>query len=60
MPLGLDVGLDPGHLVLDELEDWTHLPQKGLSSHLLFGPGDWAKRSPIPATAEHLLWFVVN
>jgi len=50
MPLGRQVGLGPGDIVLDR----TQLPLKGHSP--TFRPMfDVAKRSPISATAEHLL-----
>ena len=37
MPLGMEVGLDPGHIVLDE-DPASPLPRKGRSSRRLFGP----------------------
>jgi len=52
MPLGMELGLGPGHIVLDgEL-----VPQKKGGTALNFQPMSIvAKRSPISATAEHLL-----
>jgi len=51
MALGMDVGLGPGHIVLD---GDPAFPQTGAQSPI-FGPSIVAKRSPISATAEHLL-----
>jgi len=51
MPLGTDVGLGPGDIVLDG----THLPKKGHSSPNFRPMSITAKRSPISATAEQLL-----
>jgi len=54
MPLCSEVDLGPGRIVLD----WDPTPRKGLSSLsvLSFRPMPIvAKRSPISATAEHLL-----
>jgi len=51
MPLGTKVGLGPGHIVLDGAK----LPQKKGTPN--FRPiAIVAKRSPISATAEHLLY----
>jgi len=56
MKLGVEVGLGPGHTVLDGEE--PALPRKGHSSPLpSFRPMSIvaaAKRSPVSATAEHL------
>jgi len=51
MPLGVEVGLVPGHIVLDG----DAAPQKGTGPI----PNFWsmsvvAKRSPMSGTAEHL------
>jgi len=56
MPLGTEVDLGPGHIVLDG----AHVPpRKGHSSPPSFRPMSIvAKRSPISATAE--LLFVFN
>ena len=50
--LGTEVDLRPGHIVLDG--DSAPLPQKGLSSPLVFGPCLLWPRSPISAAAELL------
>jgi len=53
MQLGTEVGLGPGHIVLDG--DSATPAQKG-GTPLNFRPMSIAvKRSPISATAEHLL-----
>jgi len=49
-PLGTEVDLAPGHIVLDGLP----AAAKGHSSPLLFGPCLSWPRSPISATAELL------
>ena len=55
MPLGTEVGLGPGHIVLDG--DPAPLP-KG-AQPLSFRPMSVvAKRSPISATVEHLYRYV--
>ena len=55
MPLGTKVGLVPGHIVLDG--DPGPPPQRGTAPN--FRPMFIvAKRSPISATAEHLLMGV--
>jgi len=57
MLLGMEVGLSPGHIVLDR--DLAVPPRKGHSSSPLFGPCLLWLRSPISATAELLfsqLW----
>ena len=46
MPLGSEVSIGPGHIVLDE----EPAPQKGDTAMSVM-----VKRSPISATAEHLL-----
>jgi len=51
MPLGMEVGLDPGDFVLDG--DPVLLPQKGAEPPL-FGPCLLWPQSPISATAELL------
>ena len=57
MPLGTEVGLGPGHIVLD---GDPALPQKGAQQPPTFRPMSIvAKRSPISATAELLLNFSV-
>jgi len=54
VPLCTDVGLGPGHIVLDG--DPAPLPKKGHAPN--FRPMSIvAKRSPISATAEHLFFF---
>jgi len=55
MPLGMEVGLSPGHIVLD---GDPVLPRKGAQQPPpTFRPmSTVAKRSPISETAE--LWFV--
>ena len=58
-PLGTQVYLGPGHIVLDVVPS---LPQKRQSSPPLFGPCLLWPRSPISATAEllsFLLYFSV-
>ena len=58
MPLGMEVGLGPGHTVLDG--DPASRPKKATSANF-FGPVSIvAKRSPISATAEHLLFMRVS
>jgi len=55
MPLGTKVGLGPGHIVLDGAQ----LPTPKRRGAPNFRPMSIvAKRSPISATAEHLLYFV--
>jgi len=51
-PLGTEVDLDPGHIVLD---GDPAPPRKGHSNPPLFGPCLLWPRSPILATAELLL-----
>ena len=53
MPLGTEVELGPGHIVID---GDSALPRKGHSG-TLFSANVYivAKRSPISTTAEHLL-----
>jgi len=56
MPLGTEVGLGPGHIVLD---GDPAPPQWGTAPN--FRPiSIVAKRSPILATAEHLLKYGVQ
>jgi len=52
MPLGMEVGLSPGHIVLDG--DPAPPPQKGHSPQFSAHVSCMAKWSPISATAEHL------
>jgi len=52
-PLGTEVDLGPGHIVLDGVPD----PAKGHISPSLFGPCLLWPRSPISASAE--LFFCV-
>jgi len=52
-PLGTDVDLGPGHIVLDGVP----APAKGAQQPFLFGPSLLWTRSPISATAEILLSF---
>ena len=52
MPLGREVGLGPGHIVLD-MRTQLPLPQKGTASPNFRCKSIVAKRSPISATAEH-------
>jgi len=55
MPLGADVGLGPGYIVLDG----DPAPTKGAQPPLTFRPmSTVAKRSPISAIAELLLQFI--
>jgi len=54
MPLGMEVGLGPGHIVLD---GDPAIPKKQDTVAPTFRPMSVvAKRSPISATAELLLW----
>jgi len=54
MPLGMEVGLGPGHTVLDG--DPAPLPHKvGITAPTFRTMSILAKRSPISATAELLL-----
>jgi len=52
MPLGMEVGFGPGDNVLDG--DPAPLPQRGTAPNFR-SMSIVTKRSPIPATAEHLL-----
>jgi len=54
MPLGMEVGLGPGHVVLDGV---PALRQRGTAAFPLFGPCLLWPRSPISATAELLFVF---
>jgi len=57
MPLGMEIGLGPGDIVLDG----DPAPQrKRAQQPPLFGPCHVAKRSPISATAEFLLQKVIK
>jgi len=55
MPLGMEVGLGPGHTVL-HLRDLTQLPppERGPTARTFRPMTIVAKRSPISATAEFL------
>jgi len=55
MPLGRKVGLDPSDILLDG--DTAPPPQKGGTAPNFRPMFVVAKRSPISATAEHLLVF---
>ena len=56
MQLGKEVGLRPGHIVLDVDPVGTQPPT---AAHPFFRPMPiMAKRSPISATAELLLWLL--
>jgi len=58
MPLTMEVGLGPGDIVLDED---PAPPPKGHSPLPNFRPMSVvAKRSPISATAEHLIYLQTN
>jgi len=58
MPFGTDIGIGPGHIVLDGDLAFA-LPQRGTAPS--FRPMSIvAKRSPISATAEHLLQYALN
>jgi len=52
MPLGMEVGLRPGHIVLDG----DPAPPKGAQPPNFRPVSVVVKRSPISVTAEHLLW----
>ena len=58
MPLGMEVGLDPGHIVLDE-DPASPLPRKGHSSRRLFGPCLLWPQSYISATAALLFMYYI-
>jgi len=51
MPLGIEVGLGPGHIVLEEV---PALRERGTAALPLFGLCLLWPRSPISATAELL------
>ena len=53
MPLGTEVGLVPGHIVLDG--DPAPPTERGTAAATFRPISTEAKRSPISATAEHLL-----
>jgi len=55
MPLGKEVGLDPGHIVLDGDPVGTQPPQQLLPT--LRPMSVVAKRLPISATAEFLFYI---
>ena len=58
MKLGMQVGLVPGHIVLDG--DLVPLPNKG-ADHPNFRPMSIvAKQSPISATVEQLFEFILS
>jgi len=52
MALGMEVGLGPGHIVLDG--DPAPLPKKGTEPPPIFGPSIVAKR--LDASRCHLVW----
>jgi len=56
MPLGTEVGLGPGHIVLDG----DPAPAKGAQPRNFRLVSLVAKRSPISATAEHLFARLVG
>jgi len=56
MPLGREVGLGPGDIVLD---GDPAPPKRGQPACPIFGPSIVAKQSPISATAEHLFTFML-
>ena len=56
MPLGTEVDLGPGHIVLDQVP----APAKGAQQPPLFGPCLLWPRSPISATAELLFQLPSN
>jgi len=58
MKLGMEVGLGPGHIVLDG-DPIAPSQRKGQYAPI-FGPWFVVKRSPISATAEHLFKIYVN
>jgi len=53
MPLGVEVSLGQGHIVLDGLETQP-APEKSTAAPL-FSADVYCSQSPISATAEHLL-----
>jgi len=55
MPVGTEVDLDPGHIVLDKD---SAPPERGTAAPSFRPMCIVAKRSPISATAEHLLVLV--
>jgi len=55
MPLGTEVGLGPGHIVLDG--DPAPPPEKGAQPHNFRSMSVVAERSVILATAEHLFEY---
>jgi len=57
MPLGREVDLGPGHIVLDED---PFPPERGTAVPSLRSMSTVAKRSPISATAELLFYFVIS
>ena len=62
MPLGMEVGLGPGDIVLDG--NPAPPTERGTAAPTFRPVSFVAKRSPISATAEHLLkckcWYVVD
>jgi len=54
MPLGIEVGLGPGHIVLDG-DSAPPPPKRGTTVHTFRTISIVAKRSPIATTAELLL-----
>ena len=60
MPLGTEVELGPGHIVLDEDRAPSPAPSERGAAAPSFRPMSIvAKRSPISATAKHLLTSVI-
>jgi len=58
MPLGNEIGLGPGHIVLDG--DAAPLPpKKGSTPAPTFQPMSIVKQSPISAAAELLFVFIL-
>jgi len=53
MPLGTEVHLGPGHIVLNG----NRAPPKRGTAAPSFWPMSMVKRSPISAIAEHLFYF---
>jgi len=58
MPLGTEIGLSRGHIVLDG--DPAPPIERGTAGHTFRPMTVVAKRSPIPATAELLLQLTVS
>jgi len=58
MPLGIEVGLGPGDIVLDGAQ--LPLPQKGATAPNFRRMSIVAKRSPISATSQLLCNFYIS